>query len=93
MKFEGLKKNKVINTWTVYSTGGGSISDGSSHKKEKKESVYSMTKIADIKDWCDEHGHSYWEYVEEHEGKEIWDYLREVWRVMRRAIENGLENE
>ena len=38
-------------------------------------------------------GKSYWEYVEECEGPEIWDYLRDVWHVMRASVENGLENE
>lgn len=34
-----------------------------------------------------------WEYVEDREGKEIWDYLAEIWKVMRAAVERGLENE
>ena len=43
--------------------------------------------------WCEATGKTYWEYVEECEGVEIWDYLREVWRAMRAAVERGLENE
>lgn len=93
MKFENILKNKVTDSWTVYSIGGGTISDGVSHRKEKKEVLYPLTKIAEIKDWCDENGRTYWEYVEKYEGKEIWEYLREVWKVMCNAIENGLENE
>ena len=38
-------------------------------------------------------GWDYWEYVEHYEGKEIWDYLREVWQVMRDSIERGLDHE
>ena len=36
---------------------------------------------------------SYWEYVERSEGKDIWDYLAEVWKVMKQAIHEGLEAE
>lgn len=36
-------------------------------------------------------GHSYWEYVEQCEGPQIWDYLAEVWEVMQQAVRNGLE--
>ncbi|MEG0253795.1 MAG: L-serine ammonia-lyase, iron-sulfur-dependent, subunit alpha, partial [Muribaculaceae bacterium] len=38
-------------------------------------------------------GRNYWEYVEECEGKEIWDYLKQVWGVMKDAINRGLEGE
>ena len=93
MKFESIVKGECVNSWTVYSVGGGALSDGITNKEEKKESVYPLTKIADIKDWCDENGCTYWEYVEKYEGKDIWNYLGEVWDVMRNTIENGLQNE
>jgi L-serine dehydratase len=34
-----------------------------------------------------------WQYVEECEGKEIWDYLSEVWKVMQAAIKRGISEE
>ena len=33
------------------------------------------------------------EYVEMHEGPEIWDYLQNVWDVMQQAVERGIETE
>ena len=56
-------------------------------------SIYPLTRLSDIKDYCDKMGWDYWEYVEHYEGKEIWDYLREVWQVMREAVERGLDHE
>ena len=50
-------------------------------------------KMAQIQEWCERTGHGYWEYVEMCEGKEIWDYLAEVWKVMQEAINRGLETE
>ena len=93
MKFEGIINGEITDSWTVYSVGGGALSDGITNKEEEKESVYPLTKIAEIKNWCDENGCTYWEYVEKCEGKGIWDYLSEVWNVMRNTIENGLHNE
>ena len=93
MKFEGIVNGEIADSWTVYSIGGGALSDGVNSKAEKKESIYPMNKVTDIKNWCDENGRTYWEYVEKCEGKEIWDYLREVWDVMRNTIEHGLQNE
>ncbi|MDE5555294.1 MAG: L-serine ammonia-lyase, iron-sulfur-dependent, subunit alpha, partial [Muribaculaceae bacterium] len=56
-------------------------------------SIYGMTKIKDIQQWCEETGHSYWEYVDQVEGSDIWNYLGEVWQVMKEAVERGLEAE
>lgn len=38
-------------------------------------------------------GQTFWEYVQEHEGSDIWDFLDDVWTVMTEAIHSGLEAE
>lgn len=86
----------VCGTQTVYSVGGGKISDGqktiASDSNEGKD-IYPMTTMTEVMEWSERTGRSYWEYVEEHEGKEIWGYLEEVWTVMKAAVERGLDNE
>ena len=52
-----------------------------------------MNTLTDILEWCQRTGRTYWEYVEECEGPEIWDYLAEVWRTMRAAVERGIDRE
>ena len=52
-----------------------------------------MSTVSEIQQWCDKQGGSYWEYVQQCEGDEIWDYLEEVWRVMVDAVHHGLETE
>lgn len=56
----------------------------------RTEQVYDMHTIKEIQAWCEKTGHSYWEYVEQHEGPSIWDYLAEVWEVMQDAVRRGL---
>lgn len=81
-----------VSKWTVYSVGGGDIlEEGSSRQAGPK--IYGMNKIKDIQQWCESTGRSYWEYVDMAEGAGIWDYLAEVWRVMKEAVERGLEAE
>lgn len=81
-----------VSKWTVYSVGGGDIlEEGSSRQAGPK--IYGMNKIKDILQWCESTGRSYWEYVDMVEGAGIWDYLAEVWRVMKEAVERGLEAE
>ncbi len=97
IKFESLDDNgRVTDSWTVYSVGGGALSDGEKTiglSEEKKEEIYDMNSLDEILNWCEATGKTYWEYVEECEGVEIWDFLREVWHVMRASVERGIENE
>lgn len=81
-----------MDSWTVYSVGGGDIvEDGQS--RSAGPDIYPLTKISDIMKRCEETGTSYWEYVDECEGSAIWDYLAEVWSVMKAAVERGIEAE
>jgi L-serine ammonia-lyase len=77
---------------TYYSVGGGDIVLEGEPRTPAK-SIYSMHKIKEIQKWCENTGKTYWEYVEEAEGPEIWDYLAEVWRVMKAAVQRGIEAE
>ncbi|GHS88590.1 L-serine dehydratase [Bacteroidia bacterium] len=87
-------KSDPIDTWTVYSIGGGTLANEEfNEQKASSVKLYEMETLSEIKHWCLETGYSYWEYVEQCEGKEIWDYLAEVWEVMQDAINRGLEAE
>ena len=87
-----------LDEWTVYSVGGGALAEDPDNSRcliENSElpNIYPLSRLNDIKEYCEKMGWDYWEYVEHYEGKEIWDYLREVWKVMREAVERGLEHE
>ena len=89
MLFEGLKAGKVVDSWTIYSIGGGALANESS-RLEIPASIYPLTTISEIKDWCYHEGKTYWEYVNDCEGPEIWDYLDRIWTVMCETIQRGL---
>ena len=92
---------QLLDEWIVYSVGGGALAEDSEGVKllgdevtgDETSRVYPLSRLSDIKEYCDKMGWDYWEYVEHYEGKEIWDYLREVWQVMREAVERGLDHE
>lgn len=93
MKFEARDdKGEVFASDTVYSIGGGDL-QREGETRPQAESVYPLTKIADILAWCESTGRSYWEYVDKWEKPGVWDYLREVWEVMKRAVQRGIEAE
>lgn len=91
MKFEAIVDNEVTDEWIVYSIGGGDLSEGET--KELGESIYTMTTMREILAWCHKTGKTYWEYVEDTEGKDIFDYLNTVWQTMQDAILRGLDTE
>ncbi len=93
LRFEAFGKDgSPLGAETFYSVGGGDIvREGES--RQAAVSIYPMTKIKEILAWCESTGLSYWEYVEQTEGPEIWNYLAEVWQVMKEAVERGIEAE
>ena len=87
------EQGQLLEEWTVYSVGGGALSEGQNDKPQESPNIYPLTTLTQIAEYCEQMGWDYWEYVEHYEGKEIWDYLREVWQVMRDSIERGLDHE
>lgn len=82
---------KLLGEWTVYSVGGGKITDYESDESENK--VYDLTTMKDLISWSKKSGRSFWEYVELTEGKEIYDYLRDVWSIMQDSIKRGIDSD
>ena len=94
LRFMAWNENEqLLEEWTVYSVGGGALSEGQDDKPQESPKIYPLTTLTQIAEYCEQMGWDYWEYVEHYEGKEIWDYLREVWQVMRESIERGLDHE
>lgn len=83
-----------VDSWTVYSVGGGALSEGGNTRwLTDVKDVYKKNTLKEILTWCDNHGRSYWEYVDECEESSIWDYLMEVWKAMQQSVERGLDHE
>jgi len=92
MKFEAMEETgSVRDEWTTFSIGGGDISD--TGNRESGEHIYEFSKLSDILAWCRENGRALWEYVALHEKPDTWDHLAEVWKVMKDAINRGIEAE
>ena len=95
MKYVALDEDgDKADEWIVYSVGGGALSEGNEPRwVESTQEVYEKNTLRDIQTWCEEHGRGYWEYVDECEDDGIWDYLLEVWKVMKESVERGLDHE
>lgn len=94
MFFEALdSKGEKRDEWMVYSVGGGYLSEGKDTEKEEKKEVYGLNTCTEIQKHLEKEGLSFWEYVERCEGKEIWDFLQEIWTAMQQSVESGLEDD
>ena len=93
MKCEAINEAGIVTGSQIYySIGGGEIVEEGSTQKESIQ-VYNFTTLHDILKWCEQYGRTYWEYVLENEGENIWEYLSEVWETMKASVKRGLENE
>ncbi len=92
MTFQALNdSNDIIDEWTAFSVGGGAILDETS--TQEYEHIYDISTMNELLEWCHKEGGNIWELVLEKEGVGIWDYLQNVWDVMKKSILDGIEEE
>ncbi len=93
MDFIALVDGRETDTLRVESIGGGDIRFPGS-TVAVSEDVYPENSFAEVADFCKwRYISTLSEYVEMTEGEEIWEYLAQVWAVMKNAIAEGLAAE
>ena len=58
-----------------------------------KAAIYPENSFAEVEQFCRFRGLDLAEYVEINEGEDIWEFLDEIWRTMKRSVEEGLMTE
>lgn len=91
MLFEAIKGEEVVDSWTVYSVGGGALWDDKG--TFDGGDLYPTTTMAEVMKWCLDEGCTFVDYVEKYEGSSVFTYLEEVWAQMEESIEKGLVTE
>ena len=85
-----LRSGEELSRIRVRSIGGGDIEIDGRDDPDRGEEVYVENSFAEIKQFCEFRYISLTDYVELNEGKEIWDYLQHIWKVMQESIREGL---
>lgn len=90
MDFIALQNGKKTAVLRVESIGGGDIRVPGQNLVDSPE-VYPENSFAEIERFCQ------WRYIDKlsdyaemNEGSEIWEFLADVWNVMKQSIEDGL---
>ncbi len=92
MDFTAIKDDAPVGTMRAVSIGGGDICvDG--EKEPEGEEIYPENTFAEVEQFCRFRSLDLAEYVEFNEGVEIWDFLEEIWRAMKRSVQDGLQAE
>ena len=90
MDFIALKDGQAVTTLRIESIGGGDIRIPGETLLDSPE-VYMENSFAEISRFCkNNHILKLSDYVERYEGAEIWDFLMNVWEVMKQSITDGL---
>jgi len=82
-----------IESWRVYSIGGGMLADDAGPLPEDAAGEYPCRSLADVLEWCDAEEKPMWAYVERHDPPEVWQHLSRVWSVMRESLQRGLASD
>ena len=84
---------KKVYSENVVSIGGGSIVTKDNIKCLCKEEIYPEQHMTEIKEYCDKKNISFYDYVIEHEDKDIHQYFVNVLKTMDEAVERGIKAE
>ena len=92
MELTAFSGQESLGAWRVFSVGGGKIQiEG--QPSVVPQDVYKLSTFQQIKEYCQRENKYLWQFVEENEGPEIWDYLRDVWKQMKATVYAGLNTE
>jgi L-serine dehydratase len=83
-------KETQIDSWQVYSIGGGMLKDANGEIPVAAEHQYEMNSVEDVLQWCRNNGGTFYRYIYEREGESLREYLKKIWQVMTECIERGL---
>ncbi len=92
MDFFAYREGAETGAMRVESIGGGDIHIEGRQDLELPE-IYPENSFAEVEQFCRFRGLDLAEYVEINEGEDIWEFLDEIWRTMKRSVEEGLMTE
>ncbi|MNO22779.1 L-serine dehydratase 1 [compost metagenome] len=89
MDFFAYKDGRQTTSMRVLSIGGGDIVIEGREEIQAPD-VYPENTFAEISTICKANHIRLSDYVEQCEGKQIWDFLSGIWEAMKRSIDEGL---
>lgn len=92
MDISAIKSGEIMDTWRVFSVGGGAI-EIEGREDGADTPIYPHSTFDGIAEYLKKKNMRIPEYIEEVEGKEIWDFLGSIWQTMKESIDRGLSTD
>ena len=92
MKFYVYQDEKILDTITAYSIGGGTVEYEGSKLQQTKQ-IYPHKNLKEIIQYIEDNGISFYDYVLNYEDEHFKAYLFEVLDSMFTCVQNGLHHE
>jgi len=93
MLFEAYHDDTLIGTWLVFSVGGGELKELNEPREKLDNQVYSLNKMADILQYCNDTKIDFYQYVIQNEGEGIINYGKKILNQMFMSVEKGINTE
>lgn len=90
MELMAMENGEEIGWARVFSIGGGSIRFEGEDVEEHVELIYNETSFYEIAEYCKRNSLKLWEYAVLYEDDEFFDYMCDIWKVMKASVESGL---
>ncbi len=93
LKLEALDGDgKTTAAWTVFSTGGGELTDGNGIVGGGPVAEYPFRTMDELMQLCANEELPIWAVVERHE-RDLWSWLGEIWDTMQQCLRRGIDRE
>ncbi len=89
MELRAYRGGELLSRLTALSVGGGAVRYPGRPETETPE-IYPEDTYAEIAALCARERMRLSDYVERREGPDIWPYLLSIWRIMKKAVADGL---
>lgn len=90
MKLIAYNNDIIIDEWLVFSVGGGEIKELDEQRNNSNLNIYPFTYMNDILEYCDKNNISFYDYVIQCEGIDIYEYGDKIIEVMFNTVERGI---
>ena len=92
MKFFAYVDGKEVDTWLVFSVGGGLLKELNEPREKSKKEQYPHNKMGEILDYIKNNKMSLVDYVKTFDEDDIMDYLELIFNTMEETIMRGIKN-
>lgn len=93
MEFRAFVNETLIDSWLVFSVGGGDLKEENEERFVTNSSVYPHRHMNDILEYCELKNLTLYQYVEKYEGPSIREYMKKVLNAMESCINKGIYSE